>query len=236
METINNTQTYYSPTDISEKEDDSRAAECERILKEKVGDRHFPCVGAKQAVYGAEYRFGTYQSMDDPASASLLAHDLQRYIDETLDHDSQFMTMIAVFENEIFCEEQFESLLWKQLSLLKKIDPKKDEAVEGVSQDPTEANYSFTFNGEAFYVVGMHPHASRLARQFPYPSLAFNLNKQFSKLKESGKFNRMKQVIRKRDMALQGSINPMLSDFGEGLEAPQYSGREVSDSWKCPFH
>jgi hypothetical protein len=27
----------------------------------------------------------------------------------------------------------------------------------------------------------------------------------------------------------------MLKDHGQGLEAPQYSGREVDESWKCPF-
>jgi FPC/CPF motif-containing protein YcgG len=37
-------------------------------------------------------------------------------------------------------------------------------------------------------------------------------------------------------MAFQGSINPMLKNFGEGSEASQYSGRAVSDTWACPFH
>ena len=36
-------------------------------------------------------------------------------------------------------------------------------------------------------------------------------------------------------MQLQGSINPMLSDFGEATEARQYSGRAVEDDWRAPF-
>ncbi|MEM5583593.1 YqcI/YcgG family protein [Roseibium sp. AS2] len=27
----------------------------------------------------------------------------------------------------------------------------------------------------------------------------------------------------------------MLSDYGDGSEARQYSGRQVGNDWKCPF-
>jgi len=45
----------------------------------------------------------------------------------------------------------------------------------------------------------------------------------------------MKQAIRKRELNLQGSINPMLSDYGNASEARQYSGRVVEKDWRCPF-
>ena len=45
----------------------------------------------------------------------------------------------------------------------------------------------------------------------------------------------MQYTIRAREVALQGSINPMLSDFGEESEARQYSGRTVPDDWVPPF-
>jgi FPC/CPF motif-containing protein YcgG len=35
---------------------------------------------------------------------------------------------------------------------------------------------------------------------------------------------------------LQGTVNPMLAEFGEQSEARQYSGRDVGEIWKCPFH
>jgi len=35
---------------------------------------------------------------------------------------------------------------------------------------------------------------------------------------------------------VQGSLNPNLADFGERSEARQYSGREVEEHWRCPFH
>jgi FPC/CPF motif-containing protein YcgG len=45
----------------------------------------------------------------------------------------------------------------------------------------------------------------------------------------------MQETIRTRDLALQGTINPMLSDFGERSEARQYSGRAVEENWQAPF-
>jgi FPC/CPF motif-containing protein YcgG len=46
----------------------------------------------------------------------------------------------------------------------------------------------------------------------------------------------MRQIIRRRDQALAGSVNPMLLDFGARSEAIQYSGRKIEGTWTCPFH
>ena len=43
-------------------------------------------------------------------------------------------------------------------------------------------------------------------------------------------------LVRERDIALQGSANPNLADFGERSEARQYSGRVTEPAWRCPFH
>jgi FPC/CPF motif-containing protein YcgG len=100
-----------------------------------------------------------------------------------------------------------------------------------VESDTASHRFSYTIG-----VIGMHPKASRLARTFSYPTVVFNLHEQFARLRSRGKFETMKQTIRAREMTFQGSINPMLSNFGENSEARQYSGRAVSDNWTCPFH
>ena len=66
--------------------------------------------------------------------------------------------------------------------------------------------------------------------------MVFNFHEQFERLRARGKFETMKQTIRAREMTFQGSINPMLTNFGERSEASQYSGQAVSDKWPCPFH
>jgi FPC/CPF motif-containing protein YcgG len=45
----------------------------------------------------------------------------------------------------------------------------------------------------------------------------------------------MREKIMVRDEALAGSRNPMLARHGETSEARQYSGRQVDETWQCPF-
>ena len=105
-----------------------------------------------------------------------------------------------------------------------------------VSADPQDPHFSLSFGGEAFFVVGLHPNASRPARRFPQPTLVFNLHDQFEKLREEGRYERMREKILARDEALAGDTNPMLGRHGETSEAAQYSGRLVGADWQCPFH
>ena len=104
-----------------------------------------------------------------------------------------------------------------------------------VSNDPESPNFSFSIKGKAFYIVGLHPKSSRMARQSPYPTVVFNLHWQFEKLREMGTYKKVKKRIRRRDKKLQGYINPVLKDFGTDTETRQYSGRNVEEDWKCPF-
>ena len=77
---------------------------------------------------------------------------------------------------------------------------------------------------------------SRLSRRSPVPCLVFNFHNQFEALRANGKFDGMQKVIRRREIELQGSINPVLARYGDASEARQYSGVAVSAGWKCPFH
>tara|TARA_R110002124_G_scaffold254044_2_gene419466 strand:- start:4131 stop:4460 length:330 start_codon:yes stop_codon:yes gene_type:complete len=104
-----------------------------------------------------------------------------------------------------------------------------------VSNDPADSNFSFSIAGKAFYIVGMHPKSSRMARQAPFPAMVFNLHAQFEKLRDMNVYKRVRNRIRDRDIKLQGNINPVLEDFGVESEAKQYSGRYVGKEWKCPY-
>ncbi|KRE42169.1 YqcI/YcgG family protein [Knoellia sp. Soil729] len=76
---------------------------------------------------------------------------------------------------------------------------------------------------------------SRIARRAPLPTLVFNLHDQFEELRASDKYARMRDTIRRRDTAVQGTLNPMVNDHGQGSEAAQYSGRAVDEQWEAPF-
>ncbi|TPE46207.1 guanitoxin biosynthesis heme-dependent pre-guanitoxin N-hydroxylase GntA [Pontibacter mangrovi] len=228
-------KTYFTPDEIKA----AAPAPVQELLQhisEKISAPEYPCVGAKAALNSRQIRVGTYTRMADAASTKQLGEDLKAYIAETLASESEYMTMIAVFNEEApATEEDFEQKLWAQLQLLHDTDASEQPWDLEVSSNPEDSDFSFSYNGTAFFVVGLHPNASRKARSFGYTAMAFNLHRQFEQLREKGVYENMKKVIRERDEAYDGTVNPMLSDFGDGLEAPQYSGRHVDNGWKCPF-
>ncbi|MGO1595816.1 MAG: guanitoxin biosynthesis heme-dependent pre-guanitoxin N-hydroxylase GntA [Sphingobacterium sp.] len=226
-------KTYFTPEEITSSM--KKIFHIKQDFEEKIDDEDYPCLGAKSALNTGHYRLGIYDRMGADATTRDLATDLSRYIQETLDSDSQYMTMIAVFTDNVDSEIDFENRLWAQLQSLHDAEKAQQTWDPKVSSDPENPSFSFSFQGTAFFIVGLHPLASRKSRKFRYCAMAFNLHRQFEQLRETDRFEKMKQVIRAREIKYEGTINPMLSDHGDGLEAPQYSGREVGQEWKCPF-
>ncbi|MBC5993714.1 guanitoxin biosynthesis heme-dependent pre-guanitoxin N-hydroxylase GntA [Pontibacter cellulosilyticus] len=228
-------QTYFTPEQLNDCPDE-QLTEIHTSITEKLNDADYPCVGAKAALNSSQYRIGVYGSMGDDETTRQLGEDLKNYTTETLSAESEYMTLIAVFTDEPASELDFEQKLWQQLQRLHDSEKHLQRWDPEVSNNPEDSDFSFSFNGTAFFVVGLHAKASRRARRFTHTAMAFNLHRQFEQLREKGVYENMQKVIREREEAYDGSINPMLSNFGEGLEAPQYSGRQVDESWKCPFH
>ena len=104
-----------------------------------------------------------------------------------------------------------------------------------MTADPESPHFSLSFGGEAFFIVGLHPHASRPARRFSSPVMVFNLHSQFTQLRAEGRYEKLRGSIMQRDEDLAGSLNPMLARHGEVSEARQYSGRSVDADWRCPL-
>ena len=182
-----------------------------------------------------KYYLKVYEDMDDLSILKKLLEDLSHYIDQYNFTDNSFESFLAVFPNNYFPDEvSFEKGLWNALQNLHDLD--NSEWDHRVSDDPDDPYFSFSLNGRAFYIIGMHPESSRMARQTPYTTLVFNLHWQFEKLREIGTYQNVRNMIRKNDENLQGSINPVLKDFGDNSETRQYSGRKVEAEWKCPFH
>jgi hypothetical protein len=152
------------------------------------------------------------------------------------DSPSDFTAFVAVFPDDAPADEgEFEKRLWQQLSMLNAhdISTQWDPAV---SDDPEDPHFSFSFAARAFFVIGLHAQCSRKARRFAYPALVFNPHSQFDHLRATGHYDKLRDAIRQRDIALQGEMNPMLTNFGERSEARQYSGRAAESDWRCPFH
>jgi uncharacterized protein len=200
-----------------------------------VRDSAFPCLGAKAAFNGGAQVVAVYDRLASDRSTGLLAQHLEDFTHSKATRNT-YATYVAIFRQpQHLDEENFEKLLWSQLHHLDRIDAQQYAWDPSVSSDPADPRFSFSFAGKALYVVGLHARSSRFARQFPWPTLVFNPHEQFERLRHDGKWKRMQGMIRARDRAMQGNVNPMLSDFGKQSEARQYSGRPVEESWRAPF-
>ncbi len=201
-----------------------------------VLDERFSCLGAKASIRRETYRIGTYARMDAATVTEGLARDLYAFAAERRGLAGDFTTYIAVFrEREFGSEEAFERALWSQLQRLHDLDAPHHAWDPRVSSDPADARFSFSFAGDAFFVIGLHPSASRGSRRFGWPTLVFNAHEQFEHLREDGRFGGLQRQIRARELHLDGELNPNLADYGAHSEARQYSGRAVEEAWTCPF-
>jgi uncharacterized protein len=208
--------------------------EAETAFRDFVLRPEFPCLGAKAAFNSDSQTVQMFDELGSSAATKALAAALGNFTRTAL--DAEYATFVAIFEGPQDLDEiQFEKLLWRQLRALHQLDAANFDWDPSVRSDAADPHFSFSFGGQALYVIGMHANSSRDARRFPWPTLVFNPHEQFQRLRSDGKWKRMQETIRTRDLALQGSINPMLSDFGVQSEARQYSGRAVEEDWKAPF-
>lgn len=196
----------------------------------------FSCLGAKAAFRRGTHRIGIYGPLGSADATAALASDLRAFGEQTRSED-ELSTFVASFlgpapEDEL----AFEALLWTQLQDLHDTHDGAMGWDPNVSPDPEDPYFGFSFGENSFFVVGLHPESSRTTRQFEWPTLVFNPREQFDRLRERGQYGRFVEVIRQRELALQGSLNPNLADWGTRSEARQYSGRAVEDGWVCPFH
>lgn len=213
---------------------DAQKAAVRNILNKFVIEDDHPCVMAQTVFSMDKVDLHVYDNFGSKNTAQKIIKDIRIYLDKYDFESNDFYTFVATFPGrKDYTEEQFEELLWKQLQFIHEVDDQPWDPA--VSSDPESRKFSFSILGKAFYMVGLHPNSSRIARKSPVPAIAFNLHWQFEKLREMGAYHNVRDKIRERDRELQGENNPMLEDFGEKSEARQYSGRKVGEEWKCPF-
>lgn len=209
----------------------------EKRFAEYIREKGFPCLGAKSALATGNLRVIEARDITSAWNDVAIHDSLLEWSFAYKDDPEGLRSLAVVFDgpNDL-SEKAFEAHLWERLqSLADKDHWRGQEYDERVSADAGSPHFSLSFGGEAFFVVGMHPGASRPARRFSRPVMVFNLHDQFERLREQGKYERMREVILDRDRQLAGDTNPMLSRHGEASEARQYSGRAVDPDWSPPF-
>lgn len=209
----------------------------ERGVRERIAEAAFPCVGAKSALAKGTLKILPCYSLISNWDDLRIHQMLLKWAADYRASPEGLRSLAVVFEGPVTLNEaDFELAMWDRIQSFADKDHWLGQPYDHrVSPDPNDPHFSLSFGGEAFFVVGLHPNASRPARRFPSPTLIFNLHDQFEQLREEGKYERMREKILQRDRQIAGDINPMLARHGEASEARQYSGRQVPPDWRCPF-
>lgn len=202
-----------------------------------VRDAAFPCVGAKSALSKNQLHIIVARDLSSGWDDLRIWPELHALAQGYKADPKLFQSLVVIFEGPTdLSEGEFEKALWDRVQSLSDKDAWLGQAPDPrVSSDPDDPHFSLSFGGEGFFVVGLHPNASRPARAFERPALVFNLHDQFEQLREQGRYEKLRASIIDRDVELAGEPNPMLARHGSNSEARQYSGRMVGEDWACPF-
>lgn len=209
----------------------------ERALEAFIKDPAFPCVGAKSALRKGQLDTYVARSIDSAWNDVEIQDRLMQFAWRYREQPRLFTSFAVIFQGPDDVDElRFEQHLWDRVQSLTQKDSWRGQRPDPrVSADPDDPHFSLSFGGEAFFVVGLHPRASRPSRRFAHPTMVFNLHDQFEALREQHRYEKLRDSILERDLELTGSLNPMLARHGTISEARQYSGRKVPDGWTCPY-
>ena len=182
-------------------------------------DAPFPCVGARAAFGQDTYRFGMYPEMASAAATAGLYQDLRAFVAEQ-PSIGDFATFVASFTGPNPEDwRYFDLRIRRQLQGLHDMDTHDDG--RRLRADAESLRSSFSFAGQAFFLVEFYAASPHWAHRFAWPTLVFNPRRQFDSLRERGKFERFRQVIQARERALHESIN-------RGVPKPTHTVRPPS--------
>jgi hypothetical protein len=196
----------------------------------------YPCVAARSAMARKHIPFYVAHHIGCGKDDTHILQFLYRFIADFRAVKTNFHSAAVIFKGpETITEETFDAYLWQRLQSLSQLDAVNFSYDRRVNPEPSSPDFSFSLGEEAFFIIGLHPANTRPSRAFKYPAIVFNPHVQFEEMRQSDRYQKMKTIVRKRDILYSGSVNPMLADFGEKSEVYQYSGREYDPEWTCPL-
>lgn len=206
-------------------------------FRAKIQQREFPCVGAKSALARGSLLIVNARNITATCDDLEIHNKLLEWSNAFGTNPSGLRSLAVIFDAPVrLSEQKFESALWQRIQSLSDEDHRRGyQVAPRFSGNPDDPHFSLSFGGKAYFVVGLHPEASRPARRFARPAMVFNPHDQFVRLREEGGYEPMRKTILARDEAFAGSANPMIARHGEVSEARQYSGRLIEGAWQCPF-
>ncbi|MFJ6675465.1 guanitoxin biosynthesis heme-dependent pre-guanitoxin N-hydroxylase GntA [Actinosynnema sp. NPDC091369] len=200
-------------------------------LTDFISEEDFVCLGARAALRRNTIVHHHYRAL---GPASVLDHhqDLLTFLKGFEPTDRSFTSFVATFDEPArTTEHEFEALVWEYLQDMHEEDGKQHPWSDIYDSDPGSSNFAYSVGSHPFFIVGLHPGASRPSRRFAKPALVFNSHIQFNAL--GMKFLKLKSKIRKREREFHGAVNPSFVKYRD--EARHYAGRFTEPDWECPF-
>ena len=149
----------------------------------------FPCVGAKAALNRGGIRFVVGRDFTSAWDDLRILPSLHAIARDYRADPVPFQSLVVMWETGAPHDEQE-----LRTGLVDAASSRSATRMTGsasmpdprVAHDPEDPHFAMSFGGEAFFVVGLHPHASRPARRFIVPAMVFNLHDQFERLARRG--------------------------------------------------
>ncbi|MEU3980901.1 guanitoxin biosynthesis heme-dependent pre-guanitoxin N-hydroxylase GntA [Streptomyces sp. NPDC026672] len=201
-------------------------------LEELVGREDFSCLGAKAALRRGTVRHRHHGELGSDTGVLSHLDDLYDFLETFEPTARSYTSHVATFDPlPDTSERTFEETVWRHLQRMHDEDARHHVWSDAYDADPASPRFAFCVGGHPFFVVGLHPGASRPGRRFTSPALVFNSHLQFNAMGPT--FFKLRRKIRQRERAFHGSVNPSLATYRD--EARHYGGRMTEPDWRCPF-
>jgi FPC/CPF motif-containing protein YcgG/acyl dehydratase len=201
-------------------------------LADFIGQDSFVCLGARAALKRNTIAHRHCGDLGSTAAVLDTLSGLADFLASFQPDERSYASFVATFDSLPDTSERvFEDTMWRHLQDMHDRDSGHHPWSTQYASDPASPRFAFSVGGHPFFVVGLHPGASRPSRRFAVPALVFNSHLQFNAMGRT--FFKMRKKIRERDHALNGSMNPSLTTYRS--EARHYSGRMTEPDWGCPF-
>jgi uncharacterized protein len=137
-------------------------------MRHFIANPQFPCVGAKSAMARGKLTSVVARAITSAWDDLAVHRALMTFAGEYRRDPALFQSFAVIFEGPRTLDEpHFEQHLWRRVQSLSDKDQWLGQPYnDRVSPDPSNPHFALSFAGEAFFVVGLHPRASRKARRF----------------------------------------------------------------------
>ncbi|MFD5336613.1 guanitoxin biosynthesis heme-dependent pre-guanitoxin N-hydroxylase GntA [Streptomyces hawaiiensis] len=201
-------------------------------LAEFIGGDSFVCLGARAALKRNTISLRHCGELGSANAVRNTLAGLHDFLESLEPGERSYASFVATFDSlPDTSERAFEDTMWRHLQDMHDRDSRHHPWSTQYAPDPSSPRFAFSVGGHPFFIVGLHPGASRPSRRFTMPALVFNSHLQFNAMGRT--FFKMRKRIRDRDHDLNGSVNPSLVTYRS--EARHYSGRMTDSDWGCPF-